>query len=134
MNADFADLFHFVIKKLAIVIGTTVLVWIFGVGWRIGAAELANVELRDDMKDMASQLGARIGFSPPMSDEDFRDAVIHKAQKYGIQLVPDQVTVERTGSGEKTAIYLAADYRAPIHVIGFSCTLHFNPQSGDKLY
>lgn len=120
--------------KIVIVIGIAALVWAFGVGWRIGAAELANVELQDDMKDMASQLGARIGFSTAKSDEDFRNSVVQKAQKYGIELAADQVTVERTVSGDKTDIYLAADYRVPIHVIGFSRTLHFNPQSGERLY
>lgn len=122
------------IKNIFIVIGIAALVWIFSLGWQIGAAELANVELQDDMKDAASQVGARIGFSSPMSDEGFRDTVIRKAQKYGIELVPDQVMVERTVSGDRTAMFLAADYRVPVHVLGFSRTLHFKPQGGEKLY
>lgn len=122
------------IKKFGIVLGIGVLAWIFSAGWQVGAAELANIELRDDMKDMASQLAAHIGFSPPKSDEDFRAAVVRKAQSYGIDLAPDQVIVERTVSGDITTIYLAADYRVPIHMIGFSETLHFKPQSGEKLY
>lgn len=126
--------FGFVIKKLGIIVAVGVLVWIFSAAWQVGAAELANVELRDDMRDMVSQLGARIGFSPAKSDEDFRNAVVQKAQKYGIELAPGQVTVERIVSGDKTDIYLAADYRASIHVIGFSRTLHFKPESGERLY
>jgi len=123
-----------VTKKIAIVIGVVALVWIFSLGWQIGAAELANVELRDDLKDVASQLGAHIGFSPPMSDEGFRDTVVRKAENDGIKLSPEQVTVVRTTSGDRVAIYLSVDYRAPIHVPGFSTTLHFHDEGGQKVY
>jgi hypothetical protein len=123
-----------VIKKLAIGVAIVVPVWIFSIGWQVGAAELGNIELQDDMKDMASQLGARIGFSAAKSDDDFRKAVIQKAQKYGIELEPEQVTVERTTSGDKTAIYLSADYRVHIHVVGFSHELHFQPHSDRVFY
>ena len=119
-------------KKIAIVIGMAALVWVFSLGWQIGAAELANVELQGDLKDVASQLGAWIGFSAPMSDEGFRDTVVRKAQKDGIELSPDQVTVVRTTSGDKVSIYLAVDYRVPIHVPGFFHTLHFHDQGGRK--
>lgn len=102
------------------------------VGWQVAACELANIELRDDMKDLASQLGGRIGFTPPSSDEDFRQAVIKHALKYGIQLAPEQVTVARTGTGVAAEIYLAADYTAAIQLPGFSFTLHFTPWAGKK--
>jgi ABC-type sugar transport system substrate-binding protein len=102
------------------------------VGWQVAACELANIELRDDMKDLASQLAGRIGFTPPSSDEDFRQAVIKHALKYGIQLGPKQVTVVRTGTGVAAEIYLAADYTAAIHLPGFNFNLHFTPSAGKK--
>jgi len=45
-------------------------------GWQIGASELANYELKDDLKDLASQNSACIGLAAPRSDDDRREAVI----------------------------------------------------------
>jgi hypothetical protein len=47
-------------------------------GWQIGASELAY-ELQDELKDLASLGGARIGLAAPSSDDDLRQAVISKA-------------------------------------------------------
>jgi len=55
--------------------------WAVGVGWQITPCELANVELRDDMKDMASQLGGRIGLTSFSSEEDLRNDILLKARK-----------------------------------------------------
>ena len=116
-------------QRLKIIAGVAILLVIWSAGWQIGKWELANVELRDDMHDMASQLGARIGFSAPLSDEEFRNEVMRKAQKYGIQLSPEQVTVVRTGEGLDTRMYLAANYSVPVQLPGFSFHLHFTPKA-----
>lgn len=107
-------------RRLKIIAGVVTLLVLCSAGWQIGKSELANVQLRDDMHDMASQLGARIGFSAPLSDEEFRNEVIRKAKKYDIQLAPEQVTVVRTGEGLDTRMYLAANYSVPIQLPGFS--------------
>lgn len=101
-------------------------------GWQVAASELANIELRDDMKDLSSQLGGRIGLTSPNSDEDFRQAVIAHAMKYGIELTPEQITVQRSGTGTAADIYLAADYEAPIHLPGLTFNLHFTPSAGRR--
>ena len=115
------------------ILATIAIVYLIGsMAWQIGACELGSVELRDDLHDMASQLGARIGLTNGKTDDDFRNDVIGKARKYDIQLKPEQVTVERRGEGIQATMYLAADYRVPIHLPGFSFQLHFNPQSSPK--
>jgi hypothetical protein len=43
--------------------------------------ELANTNLQEDLRDMASQAGSHIGFIPPMSDEDASSAVVRKAKE-----------------------------------------------------
>jgi hypothetical protein len=63
--------------------------------------ELANVELESDLRDIASQAGARIGLETMSTDEELRSAVIHKAGEHNIQLQPEQVTV-RTRAREKS--------------------------------
>jgi hypothetical protein len=113
--------------KLKLTAAAVALWLLLSVGWQVGACELANFELRDDMQDLASQLGGRIGLAAPGSEEDFRNAVIHKAEKYDIELVPEQVTVHRSGSGLNASIFLAADYSRPIHLFGFSFNMHFTP-------
>jgi hypothetical protein len=115
------------------IIGAIATLFLTGsLAWQIGVRKLANVELRDDMHDMTSQLGARIGLMNRKSDDDFRIDVIGQARKYDIQLKPEQVTVERRGEGVEATIYLAADYRVPISLPGFSFQLHFNAESGPR--
>ena len=120
-------------KKLKIITVAAMLVLVFDAGWQIGACELANIELRDDLKDMSSQLGARIGLSSAKSDDDFRNDIVNKARKYDIPLAPEQVTVQRSGVGFAATMYFAADYTVPVHLPGFAFQLHFHPESGPKL-
>jgi hypothetical protein len=117
-------------QTVKIALGIAVLGIACVAGWQVGTCELANMELRDDMQDLASQLGTHIGLASPRSDEDFRNAVLNCAKRYEIELTPDQVTVLRTDSGATASIYLAADYTVPIHLPGLFFTIHFTPASG----
>jgi len=65
----------------------------------------------------------------PACDEEFRDSVIRAAKRHEIQLEPEQVTVERTGTPQTPIIFLAADYKARVVLLAFSFTLHFHPSS-----
>jgi hypothetical protein len=120
-------------RKVAIILGSGVLLVAIIAGYQIGACELADIELQDEMQDLASQLGTRIGLSQLNSDEELRSAVIRKAQQHGIKLGPEHVTVEHMGSGSTSTLHLAADYTAPINLPGFSFTLHFTPATQRKL-
>jgi hypothetical protein len=113
---------------LAAVIGFVVVA-----GWQVGSREVANYQLQEDLHDMASQLGARIGFNAPRSDDDYRELVMRKATEYHIDLQAHQVTVQRTDAGKETAtIYLAVDYVAPVNLPGFSWGLHLTASSTKK--
>ena len=120
--------------KVKIFIGISVFVFVVIVGWQIVSCELANVELQDDMQDLASQAGARIGFVEPRSDEDLRRAVMRKAKEHDIVLDPDQVRVQRTASVDMSTVYLAADYTVLVRLPGGSFTLHFTPSTGKKMF
>lgn len=121
-------------RTLKFALGLAVLAFISIAGWQIGAAEIANIRLRDDIQDMASQSGVRIGLIGARSDDDFRNAVLSKARQYDIELAPDQVTVQRTGSSLTGTLSIGADYTVPIHLPGFSFTLRFTPESGARAY
>jgi hypothetical protein len=81
---------------------------------------------------MASQIGLRVGYSDVASDDDLRETVLRKAEKYNIALAPDQVTVLRDGYGKNANIYLAAEYTVPIYLPHYTFSIYFNPTSANK--
>jgi hypothetical protein len=115
--------------KVKLILGLAVLALAVVAGWRIASCELANIELCEDMRDLAAQVGSRIGLTSQSTDEDFRRAVIRKAEEHEIHLEPEQVTVQRSGTDEAPIIYLAADYEVRVKLLGFSFTFHFTPSS-----
>jgi hypothetical protein len=121
-------------RKITVMIGIAVLVGLVVMGWQIGSCELANVALRDDMQDIASQAGTRIGFVEPRTDEDLRRAVMRKAKEHDIELDPDQVRVQRTASADMSTVYLAADYVVLVKLPVGAFTLHFTPSAGKKMF
>jgi hypothetical protein len=119
-------------KRIKIVFWLGAFYLLFSAGWQIGACELANIELKDDMQDMASQLGLRVGLSDVASDDDIRGAVLKKADKYGIELLPSQVSVIRDGYGKSANIYITAEYSVPIYLPRYSFQMYFTPSGGMK--
>jgi hypothetical protein len=119
-------------KRIKVVLGLAAFYLLFSAGWQIGACELANIELKDDMQQMVTQLGLHNGSSDVASDEDLRDTVMRMAGQYGIELLPNQVMVLRDGYGKNAIPYFEADYSVPIVLPGFSFVMYFNPSSGRK--
>jgi hypothetical protein len=116
-------------KRLAWITGSVALALVVSVGWQIAAAQIADRQLREDLRDMASQGGAQIGLLEFESIDDSRDAVIRVAKQHGIALAPNQVTVRRTGAGVAAVTYLGAEYTEPVKLPGFSFDLHFTATS-----
>jgi hypothetical protein len=100
-------------------------------GWRVALDEVANYQLQEDMEELVSRSHNYIRYAPPLSDEEFRDAVVRKAREHDIALNPEQVRVVRGGSGAPTTL-IAADYSVPVELPGYSFTLHFTPSSASK--
>ncbi len=98
-------------------------------GWRMIEPEITNIVFQDELHDMAAQPSARIGLSPPRSDEELRNTVIRKAASHDIELDPQQVTVRRSGTQENPVLFIAADYTVPVNLFVYSFTLHFRPTS-----
>jgi hypothetical protein len=116
-------------RKLKFVFVAVVMAAAATVGWQVGASELANVELQDDLHDMSAKVGTKIGLSAPKSDDDYRNEVVRRAEQHGIQLQPEEVTIEHHGSGESETIGVAANYAVAVKVARFSFLLHFAPTS-----
>jgi hypothetical protein len=119
-------------RKVKIFLGLAVLGIALIAGWQIASCEVANLEFQSDLRDVAAEIAARIGLSSPTTDEELRKLVIHKAERYEIPLQPDQITVQRIGTGDESKIYLAADYKVRVNLLVYSLTLHFTPSSTKK--
>jgi hypothetical protein len=115
--------------KAKLILGLVVLSLAIFSGWQIGACELANFELHDDLRDLAAQGGAQIGLAAPDSEDELRSAVIHAAKKHGIRLAPEQVTVRLKGTAYAPTYLLAVDYEVPVVLPGYSVIFHFHPTS-----
>lgn len=109
--------------------GLAVLFLAISLAWAVGAAEVANVNLQEDIRDIAAQGGAQIGLLAPSSDEDISRTVVRKAQEHGIALKPQEVIVRRTGSGDTSRLHIAAHYTVSVNFWLFSLNLHFTPSS-----
>ena len=118
-------------NKIKIIVGFAVFALIVSTVWQIAACELANYEFRDELKDVASLNGAKIGLLGRQTDDDLRATVIRKAADHDIVLRADQILVRRSGSEENPKIYLAAKYRARVWMPGISLVFHFTATSGD---
>jgi hypothetical protein len=119
-------------KKIKIVLALAAFYFLFSAGWQVGACELANIELKDDLQDIATQLGVRIGATDIASDAELREMVLRKAEKYNVSLAPDHVIVMRDGYGKDASVYLEADYSVPIYLPHYTFFMYFNPSSAHK--
>ncbi len=116
-------------KPLAI-IGVVILVVVVLVGWQIGACEVANAELQDDLIYLAAQPGAQVGLNSPSQDEEIIAKIVQKASDHGIQLTPQQITLRH--SADMRSLSLAAEYDAHIGFGGLSFPIHFAPSSENR--
>lgn len=94
-------------------------------GWQIASCEWAYYELREDLRDIAAQNGARIGLNTMDTDDAIRGYVIGRAKQHAIELQPSEVTVQRTGTAEAQGLYVAVDYYQAIKLAGLSFKMHF---------
>jgi hypothetical protein len=116
-------------NKAKLILWLAVLVLAVVVGWPFALCELSYFELRADLRDIASQNAVRIGLAPASTDDEIRATVVRAARKYEIQLGPEQVTLQHTGTAGEPTLYLAADYDVHVKLPGYSFALHFTPSS-----
>lgn len=118
-------------KKIKVILLLLVLALIASTIWQIATCELANYEFKDELKDVASLNGTRIGLLAQQSDDDLRATVIRKAADHDIVLQPDQILVRRSGTEDDPKVFLAAKYKMRVWMPGIYVTLHFKATSAD---
>jgi hypothetical protein len=114
-------------KKIALI--SAVILLLAFPGWQIGACYVANSELQSDLKDLAVQNGARIGWLSVATEDELRSDVVARAKNDGISLEPQQITVRLTMTPDVLSIDLAADYEARANLLVYSFPIHFAPSS-----
>jgi hypothetical protein len=117
------------VRKVKVILGLLLFALIASVVWQLVACEIANAEFKDELKDVASLSGARIGLAAQQTDDDLRASVIRKAASHDIRMTPQQILIRRSGSEEDPHIYLMAKYRERIWVPGVALVLHFTAAS-----
>jgi hypothetical protein len=131
MQAELA--LHSIMRKPVVLFFVALALLVVATGWQVVANQITSTELQDDMKDMSSELGARIGLIQPKTDDEVRDAVIGKALKYDIKLTRRQVKVGHVGAGVMRTLYVQADYNLPVVLPGYEFDMHFSPATDKKL-
>jgi hypothetical protein len=121
-------------SKVKLVLILAAVAFVVMAGEQVVVAEWKNWEFQDELHDLASLLGQRIGLTDLQSDDNLRNAVVVKAARLGIQLSPTQVIVQRSGSKQAPVVHLAADYDASIELPKYSFTLHFTPSSTTRSF
>ena len=95
------------------------------IAWQIAACYMAKTALQSEMDYLTAQLDLKTGLTRPLSEDELRNAVIEKAKEQGVELEPQQVTVEKTVTSDKSVIHLAVDYDGRVNVIVYSFRPHF---------
>jgi hypothetical protein len=115
----------FQMRQILFLLGLLLLAVAAVVGWQLASWELVKLEFQEDLVDLASQAGTRIGMTEPSTPDEVRGAIVDDAHKYGIQIDPAQVAVVRTGTITPPWLRIAAAYQVPVKLPGLSFTLHF---------
>ena len=118
-------------RKQAVIVAVLAVVVVGGaIGWQVGSCYVANSELQSDMRDLAVQTRFRVGMAPLPSEDQLRDSVVESAKAHGIDLDPQQVSVQSSMDDDNVlSISLAADYEARVNLLVYSFDLHFTPSS-----
>ena len=75
-------------RKIALIAAIAVLALAVSAGWQIASCELADRQLEEALRDIASRNAEHIGLSAPTTDDDLRNSVIRAAKELGIVLDP----------------------------------------------
>lgn len=114
-------------KRIALI--SVVILLLAFPGWQIAACYVANSELQSDLKDLAVQNGARIGWLSVATEDELRSDVVARAKNDGISLEPQQITVRRTMTPDELSVDLAVDYETRANLLVYSFPIHFTPSS-----
>jgi hypothetical protein len=114
-------------RKLILIVILALFVIAVAIGWQFGSAYLDNIELHDDVRDVAAQNGVNIGLYSPRTDDEVRQELIRTAAEHGLRLQPDQISLQKyVNAGAHRIWYdVTVDYTVRVNLLVCSYTLHF---------
>ena len=113
--------------KRKVLLGLVIFAIVGAVGWQIGGAYLANVELHVDVRDVASQNSVNIGLNPPRSEKEIRLELIRAAADHGLLIGMDQIALKKyiNESTHRVWYDVTVDYTVPVNLLVYCYNLHF---------
>ena len=84
-----------------------------------------NYQLQDQIQVIAQYTS----YQQAKTAEDIRKDVIEKAKDCGVMLLPDQITIQKTG----TTVSIDVKYTVHVELPGKPVDLAFNPSAGNKI-
>ena len=84
-----------------------------------------NYQLQDQIQVIAQYTS----YQQNKTAEDIRKDVIEKAKDCGVRLLPEQITIEKSG----TAVSIDVKYTVHVELPGKSVDIPFNPTAGNKI-
>lgn len=120
--------------NVKLIVGLSAVVLVGVAGTQIIPPVLTNYVFQDELHDMASLAGPRIGLLPTRSEEELRGAIVLKAKEHGIELDPASVTVRKGDVSGGPLVYLEADYTVTVNLPGYSFDMRFAPSSEKKMF
>ncbi|HUJ82053.1 MAG TPA: hypothetical protein VLW83_09220 [Candidatus Acidoferrales bacterium] len=97
------------------------------IGLQFASAYIDNIELHDDVRDVAAQNGVNIGLNSPKTDDEVRMEVVRTAAEHGLHLRPDQINLQKYVNADVHRIWydVTVDYTVRVNLLVCSYTLHF---------
>ncbi len=114
------------VRKLKILGVIAMLAAVVSVVWQVAAAQIENRELQSDLREVAAQIGGRIGLAAPSTEDDLRNTVIQRAAEHEITLRPDQVEIERVETDGNWGVSISVNYDVSVGLLGARYPMHFN--------
>ena len=112
-------------ERITLLIALVGLALAIGIAWQVGASELNNIELHDDLRDVAAHNDPRIGSLSSKSDDEIRAEVVRAAAEHGLLLKPQQVTLVRSSKSEAPHFDISVDYNSHVNLLVYSFNIHF---------
>jgi len=114
-------------KRTVLIVGLAVFVMAVAIGWQFAGAYIGNVELHEDVRDVASQNSVNIGLNPPRSNQEIRVELIRAAAEHGVQIGLDQIALKKYTDASTHRVWydVTVDYNVPINLLVYSYQLHF---------
>ncbi len=117
-----ADHSHRGFISISGIISLVVLASMIFLALKLAPSYISNYQLQDAIQNIA----LTASYSP-MTEDEILKTVVSRANSYGIELRPKQVTVHKGGN----SVVIVASYTVPVDLLVRQVDLHFEPSASN---